>query len=712
MRKIVKGGAALIWLAVFVGGIANAQSFKGPDMRARPRGLLPPGVTSSQGTGPKVQLSAGPYLNGDVPQYDPNGNLIDSGAQMPSPIGLFGPVGTSNPGGTPTPCAIPTGAVHIALGTSFSTMNTTIAGQPAGTNFYFDAGTYSGTTGLVLLAGDGIYGAAAGGTIFDGTSAAGSVGSGAAVNDQAVANLTICGIVFQNYSPTHNTNGLFGVGNNSVIENNEIKNILVGQGIELNTVTGVRVMGNYVHDIYSNCIDNYQTTNQVTDHNELARCNESNLLLTGGTAAAAGMKEFQSTGIIVSNNFVHDSNGTGIWSDTDTVNGHYFNNLVEANGGACIDEEIDCSGAQINNNLCNANGANQQFLGSNGANAGQLYLSDATNANAFYNVLLNGFSGIAVFNDPTRGSSVFNCSSYFYAAVGERIHDNYVAGIENYMASLTGGASLQASITLAHNHYCSPGGAATWDLEGAFYNFPGWQGSAAYGRDPDGTGNCEFDPGLPTYTKLVSAALTVSTTATISPAAPAIGVMHDKDVLTAAISWNVNSGTLTPPAGWVLIDASTSTAPQLSVYRHVVPTALAEPATYTWTCSTTCKPAIVLKDWSGVSNTTPIGAHAHNQGSSTAPVGPSITTSASSSWMDCSYGLGNTLTVTPTSTGTLAGSGAFNDLFGRVNSANGTSMGLWNGDKLVPTVGATAVETATMTTGAWGTVCYELLQAP
>lgn len=149
-------------------------------------------------------------------------------------------------------------------------------------------------------------------------------------------------------------------------------------------------------------------------------------------------------------------------------------------------------GATISNNTIIRNG----LLVGGGWIAGDgVFISTASNVEAFNNVISGNADGIVIYEDPTRGSG----SEGTYSATNENIHDNYItigagttdaaSGLTGFM-SIAGGAEQYPTNSFANDHYCLSAGDV-FQVGSDNTNQSGWQ---AAGYDTTGTFNCSPVP--------------------------------------------------------------------------------------------------------------------------------------------------------------------------------------------------------------------------
>ena len=104
---------------------------------------------------------------------------------------------------------------------------------------------------------------------------------------------------------------------------------------------------------------------------------------------SGGTKFAWTNNLVVKNNYVHDNDGPGLWTDIDNVNTLYQNNLVEDNSGIGIFHEISYS-AVIRNNVVRRNGnINRGWLWEAG-----ILIAASSDVEVYNNIVEDNFNGI------------------------------------------------------------------------------------------------------------------------------------------------------------------------------------------------------------------------------------------------------------------------------------------------------------------------------
>ena len=105
---------------------------------------------------------------------------------------------------------------------------------------------------------------------------------------------------------------------------------------------------------------------------------------------AGGMKWFTSTGLMVSDNDVHDNNGPGLWTDINNINTTYERNTVHSNTSHGIFHEISYK-ATIRHNRIIDNGRAEPLSGWGGAG---IRVAGSPDVEIYGNILTGNTNGI------------------------------------------------------------------------------------------------------------------------------------------------------------------------------------------------------------------------------------------------------------------------------------------------------------------------------
>jgi parallel beta-helix repeat protein len=206
--------------------------------------------------------------------------------------------------------------------------------SPGGTTFCI-SGNHSITSGITPKSGDVLWGSP--GSLIDGGLVA-TVG----INGNGIDSVTVRDLEIEHIN---NASQIAAVANYAGtgwdIENNEVA-FNATEGIQAGPQSVVR--NNHVHDNGQLGITGYISNGAVVDSNEIDHNGSPQYV----TFEGGGAKFYKGTGVIVSNNYVHDNDGTGIWLDTDvvssTISGNTLtNNADSSNSNYGIEIELACN---------------------------------------------------------------------------------------------------------------------------------------------------------------------------------------------------------------------------------------------------------------------------------------------------------------------------------------------------------------------------------
>lgn len=235
----------------------------------------------------------------------------------------------------------------------------------------------------------------------------------------------------------HDSGNGWTISNNSIVHN-----------------TGAALMAGANQVVRYNCIaDNgqygmnaYQAgdgiTNLVVDHNEIAGNNTGHWeQVHPGCGCTGGVKLWAVRGAKLTNNFVHDNLGVGLWADTNNVGVEFVGNYISDNDGEGIFYEISYN-AYIHNNTLVRN-ALEYGPRNPGFPTGAIYLSESggdarLNGGKFAtleisgNVLTDNWSGVILWENADRFcGSPANTSGGYCTLVGHATMATCVAGTIN-----------------------------------------------------------------------------------------------------------------------------------------------------------------------------------------------------------------------------------------------------------------------------------------
>lgn len=306
------------------------------------------------------------------------------------------------------PSTPPSGAVTLTPG---GNVPATVSSDPAGTTFWFSAGTYTlGTTAFSQidpLAGDSFVGGP--GAIIDGDGVNDTAFGGSAPN-VTIEYLTIEDFVAPQSEGVVNHNS----GTGWEIEHDTIENNPHGAGVMLGSkdvLSGdcLTNNGQYGFQTYSTTGSPQSVT--ITG-NEISFNDTANYTQTTiGCGCSGGGKFWDTTGATITGNYVHNNQSVGLWMDTDNSGFDVSGNYISTNYGEGIIYEISYN-ADITDNtfVRNAIGegpTNPDFP------TGAIYVSESgsdsrvagpydTSFQISYNVFLDNWSGVVLWENANR----------------------------------------------------------------------------------------------------------------------------------------------------------------------------------------------------------------------------------------------------------------------------------------------------------------------
>jgi hypothetical protein len=301
------------------------------------------------------------------------------------------------------PASPPAGAVVVAAGDNHG------ASWSPHTTYWFAAGVHTLGSGqydqIIPADGDTFLGAP--GAVIDGQ------GKNDFAFTQHASGVTIAHLTIRNFvSPqdqgvvNHDSANGWTITNNTIVDN-----------------SGAALMAGASNTLRDNCIDSngqygingYQTGNGITalviDHNEIAHNNTDNWEnRRPGCGCTGGLKLWAVRGATITDNYVHDNHGVGIWADTNDVAIEIGGNYIAGNDAEGIMYEASYNGFIHDNTLVN----NAWVYGPKnpGFPTGAIYISESggdARVGAKYstfeisgNVLSNNWSGVILWENADR----------------------------------------------------------------------------------------------------------------------------------------------------------------------------------------------------------------------------------------------------------------------------------------------------------------------
>jgi parallel beta-helix repeat protein len=312
------------------------------------------------------------------------------------------------------PSTAPSGAVTVPDGD-----NSSVNFNQTNTVFWFEPGTHTLANDIYgqIIARDGSTYIGAPGAIIDGQNINRYAFTGAA-EDVTVKYLTI-----QNFGSGLDNNNEGVVNHDSgtgwTIQYNTVKNN-DGAGVFLGTDNVVsynclKDNGQYGFSMFKPPVEGDSAIkNIVLDNNEISGNNtddwESRI---EGCGCTGGGKFWDVQGATVTNNYVHDNRGTGLWADTNNIDFLFEGNYISDNDGEGIWYEISYN-ATIRNNTFSKNawvsGTSNQgspgpavYISESGGDSRLPYtVSGSAQINIYDNYFADNFSGVSVYENANR----------------------------------------------------------------------------------------------------------------------------------------------------------------------------------------------------------------------------------------------------------------------------------------------------------------------
>ena len=281
-------------------------------------------------------------------------------------------------------------------------------------------------------------------------------------------NVTVQNLVIEKYDPEIG-NGAIKGDQSWTIQNNEVR---LNYSVGITVQDGSQVIGNYVHDNGEVGVGG-GGNNVLVQGNELA----SNGFWSGIDPLweAGGLKFAQTDNLVVRGNYSHDNNGSGLWSDIDSINTLYEDNVVVHNTINGISYEISYN-AIIRNNTLVGNGYGDTRGWGWGS---EINIQNSQNVQVYGNRvdMTGGGNGIVLIQQ-NRGSGAYGT----YTTTGNQIHDNiivdhdghgYIGGFADYNQS----GMLNGGNTWSNNQYFMSDGGGRFQWGGS-ETFPQFKAAA------------------------------------------------------------------------------------------------------------------------------------------------------------------------------------------------------------------------------------------
>jgi hypothetical protein len=271
----------------------------------------------------------------------------------------------------------------------------------SGTTFCFAPGLYVLTSFVTPKSYDRLISVEPRAAIFTGSdvSNAGLRGTGTSSGQHDV---TVQGFVIEHFVNAALGGSALQAGWNWTIVGNEVAyNSNLGVGVNNGTI----LSGNFIHHNGRYGFGGGPLQNLTVDANEVSFNNTRHYDPNndaGGSkiiGSSAG-----STGIVETNNYVHDNYGNGLWCDWDCIGARINGNHVTGNLGAGIFYEAGFGPASISGNTLSGNCTG--FVGRSVWWCAEIYLNDSQGVDIAGNTITAGTNGLGA-SDTDRGSTPF-----------------------------------------------------------------------------------------------------------------------------------------------------------------------------------------------------------------------------------------------------------------------------------------------------------------
>ena len=266
--------------------------------------------------------------------------------------------------------------------------------------------------------------------------------------------VTIENLVIEKYDPPvqHAAVGWDRSAEGWTIQNNEIR---LNYGVGAYVGTDGKIVGNNIHD-------NGQMGIGANGDNILVQGNEigHNGYFSGISPGfeGGGSKFSQTDNLKVVDNYSHDNNGYGLWTDIDNIHTLYDGNTVVDNSAGGISHEISYD-ATIRNNVVTGNGSpTAPWLWE-----GQIQIQNSKNVDVYANHVdaTHGGNGITLLQQD-RGSGAYGP----HTTTGNAVHDNVIVdgtpggGLSGSVADFDAAGLRDGGNSFANNayHYADPSG--------------------------------------------------------------------------------------------------------------------------------------------------------------------------------------------------------------------------------------------------------------
>ncbi|HLT97309.1 MAG TPA: right-handed parallel beta-helix repeat-containing protein [Acidimicrobiia bacterium] len=342
----------------------------------------------------------------------------------------------------------PDGAVIVNPGDDIQRL---VNQNPAGTTFYLRAGVHQGP-------GRGSHVDPKSGNTFIGEPGAIMDGGGSTIyafqDNMKGTNVTIRGLIIQNYANPAQRGAIDAVSDGWRIIGNEIRN---NRGAGVNLIGNSWVIeGNNIHHNAQIGVKGQGSGGRVVS-NTIANNNPNRAY--DWAWEAGGTKFVKTTNLYVAGNRVLNNLGPGLWTDGDNRGTTYENNIVRDNAGPGIFHEISFS-AVIRNNTVTGN-AHPFYLGG-------ILVANSSDVTVTGNTLSGNDGGIVGLQDSRGGYNTVNLN-----VTGNAV--SHSSGVTGLVYNSGTDVAATGSIRFDNNSY-QVGGDRPFAWKGGSRTIAEWQG--------------------------------------------------------------------------------------------------------------------------------------------------------------------------------------------------------------------------------------------
>jgi hypothetical protein len=276
-------------------------------------------------------------------------------------------------------------------------------------------------------------------------------------NYNAASNVEVRGLVIEEFSAHSAEDGAIAAFNGKgwLVTTNDIR-FNHGSGIMVSGTQDMVIRDNVIHHNGCGGIMGSASVDLLIDHNEIALNNALNF--RSDVWSCGGGKLNDADGVVFRDNYVHDNNGFGFWTDGNNIRVRYERNLFVRNAMGGVMHEINdgTDGATaILDNVFQRNGydhPNRIMLGAGIVISASNYVEVAGNR------LVDNANGITINFTPRENASGQDLSVHDVS-----VHDNIIVSISDSMEPVDGGrvgfytslpgAPLPTAVQFGHNQY-------------------------------------------------------------------------------------------------------------------------------------------------------------------------------------------------------------------------------------------------------------------